>query len=201
MNSDEKNCPFCGELIKVVAIKCKHCKSDLVPNLTSVVDEKKSFHNENFNKADNFIEYKYELIPHGFIVSLILFILVGVFIQITVSLGIFESSTSSSTMTPSGRFAFNEIYNGIGWTFFYLLVNTLLCQLDFYNLRKCGIYLKLGFISTFIVPIYLYFRGTELNKIYSLGWGKSQLFFIAWIIVFIIMIPIEQYLLKLIVYS
>ncbi len=29
MNSDEKACPYCGEIIKAVAIKCKHCQSDI----------------------------------------------------------------------------------------------------------------------------------------------------------------------------
>ena len=29
MNLDEKSCPYCGEAIKMIAIKCKHCQTDL----------------------------------------------------------------------------------------------------------------------------------------------------------------------------
>lgn len=32
VNSNEKECPFCGETILLVAIKCKHCGSDLSLN-------------------------------------------------------------------------------------------------------------------------------------------------------------------------
>ena len=29
VNDEYKRCPYCGEDIKAIAIKCKHCKSDL----------------------------------------------------------------------------------------------------------------------------------------------------------------------------
>jgi hypothetical protein len=34
-NDEYKKCPFCGEDIKQVAIRCKHCKSDLSEGLVT----------------------------------------------------------------------------------------------------------------------------------------------------------------------
>ena len=41
MNEDEKVCPYCGGVIKKVAIKCKHCKALL---------NKEQSNNTNTNK-------------------------------------------------------------------------------------------------------------------------------------------------------
>ena len=32
MESAEKKCPFCAELIKIEAVKCKHCGSSITPD-------------------------------------------------------------------------------------------------------------------------------------------------------------------------
>lgn len=36
MNNDERNCPAFGETIKALAIKCKHCKSDIQNKTPSI---------------------------------------------------------------------------------------------------------------------------------------------------------------------
>ena len=182
MYSEDKNCPFCGEVIKSIAIKCKHCKSELGK-------KKKSLDGEDFNKTNTFTELKYELIPHGFVVFNISFLIIGTFIQIIVSSSIFETGKSG--------YAFDEIYDSRKWVFFYTAVASIFSILDFYNLKKLGIQVKYGLIAALLfTPVYLYLRGTKLNEIYKLGWGKSQSFFIGWIMIFAISIPIEQYLLN-----
>jgi len=50
MNNDEKNCQYCGETIKAIAIKCKHCKSN-IQNITSSIEpndaKKQAVNNDN----------------------------------------------------------------------------------------------------------------------------------------------------------
>jgi hypothetical protein len=191
MINDFKNCPFCGENIKEIAIKCKHCKSQLNLNNISVSIKQNSRSDDIIDLVNKPSEVRYELIPHGFVVFNISFLIIGTFIQLIVS--------NSIIQTGKSEYAFDEIYDNSKWQFLYAAVAGIFCILDFYNLKKLGIQVKYGLVAALLMtPFYLYLRGSKLNEIYKLGWGKSQSFFIGWVIIFAISIPIEQYLLKLV---
>ena len=184
MSNEEKDCPFCGEIVKAIAIKCKHCQSDL-NNLGSLNKDRNSFDEGNFNKTNTRNDLKYELIPHGFVILNISYAIIGIFIQLIVSYSIFK--------TEKFGYEFYEIYSSEKWRYLHFVVFSISGVLDFYNLKKLGIQVKYGLITSLfsILPVYLYLRGTKLNEIYELGWVKSQSFFIAWIISFAISIPLS----------
>ena len=173
MNTDEKNCPFCGEAIKSIAIKCKHCKSELNNAINAVGIERNS---------------KYELVPHGFVVFNILLLIIIPSIIITVSIIIFETGKTS--------LKFHEIYGDRRWVLLnlvYFISNIM----DYYKLKKLGVQVKYGVMtSLFLPPVYLYLRGTALNDRYKIGWGRSQLFFLGWLVFFTISLLIEYYILS-----
>ena len=56
MKSDEKLCPYCGETIKLVAIKCKHCKSDLSDSDTSDIKSNVSSEKDIVSLEHNFAQ-------------------------------------------------------------------------------------------------------------------------------------------------
>ena len=189
MHPEDKNCPYCGEIIKSIAIKCKHCKSEL-NNHSPLVEDKNLLTSEILNRNEITKVLKYELIPHGFVVFIISFSIIGDFVKLIVTESIFETGKTG--------YAYDEIYNSSNWILLYSAVNLIFSILDFYNLKKLGIQVKYGLIAALLFsPVYLYFRGNKLNEIYELGWVKSQSFFIGWIIIFAISIPIEQYLFTL----
>lgn len=60
-NADEKPCAFCGETIKRIAIKCKHCQSDLRSNRMPNIN---TSHNDAI-KSEDVLEPYWMVIAYG----------------------------------------------------------------------------------------------------------------------------------------
>ena len=62
MNADEKQCPYCAETIKAIAVKCKHCHSEL--NVKSEKDSVKEVILKPCPFCAEDIDIKNEKCPH-----------------------------------------------------------------------------------------------------------------------------------------
>jgi hypothetical protein len=130
-------------------------------------------------------------ISHGYVVTTVL-------VPILSLLSIYEFSIIFSNYESTQDVdAFNKIYNWGWWFIFIALINGILCDLDSRKLKEKNIELNKSFFwGAILVPVYLYMRGSSLNKIYKMGWLSSQAAFISWFICFFLQIPIESWLLS-----
>jgi len=129
-------------------------------------------------------------VSHGYIVVVVLIPIISLF-------AIFELANIFSNYEVSqDNEAFHNIYSWGWWFLIIVLINGLLCDLDSRKLEESNIKLNKSFFwGAILVPVYLYMRGSALNKIYRLGWLKAQIAFIAWFICFFLQFPIESWLL------
>jgi len=122
-------------------------------------------------------------IPNGYLVFLILIPILGKFFFEPLIVLFFQNI-----------FNFNpeSIMNAwILWMIFYASLNGFISDLDSKALKKSNINIKRAiFWGVIFVPVYIYIRGSTLNKIYNLGGLKSQWAFLTWILVFIVSIII-----------
>ena len=69
----------------------------------------------------------------------------------------------------------------------YAILNVMAVSQDEKQLIKANIEINNGLIwGAFLVPVYCYLRGSELNKRYNLGGLNSQWVFISWVVSFFI---------------
>ena len=122
-------------------------------------------------------------IPSGYIVSVVTLPIWGALIQLIIC----------SVLAKGIDDVMWEYYDNRLWFIVYIIINTILCSIDSSNLEKSGS--KVSVIwAAFIVPVYIYKRGTELMKIHGGDYLKNQLYFFVWIISFIFPFIIEMQL-------
>ena len=82
----------------------------------------------------------------------------------------------------------NDVYNNTYvWIVFYAVLNGFLGSYDNKQLNKSGINITNAMTwSAILVPVYLYKRGSVLNKTYRISWFESQWPFITWVTFFIL---------------
>ena len=122
-------------------------------------------------------------LPNGYLVFLILIPILGKLFFEPLIILFFHKIFSTNPESISDKWVL--------WTLFYMSLNSLTCNMDSKELKKHNINIeKAVFWGAVFVPVYIYIRGSALNKIYNLGGLKSQWAFLTWIILFIISVII-----------
>jgi hypothetical protein len=184
MSNEEKNCPYCGETIKSVAIKCKHCQSDL--NAPEADDSGKINNKINQFKEVPLEEKEFKIVNKYIIIIIFLVIILSVIKFIPIFSIVQYSGLDADTFVV---YYYSDI-----WYFCYLIAFLLIGYLDLLLLKKNNIKIKYGILSLlFLPPAYLYLRGIELNKIYKESWIKSQKYLIAWLFILPIGIILNRF--------
>ncbi len=174
MNTNEKKCQFCSENIKIDAIKCKFCLSDL--NSKNIDLQKENIENKNISE-----KIKCPKLWNRFI------------ILIMVLPFIIEIISFSSSLIFGGL-----VYLSYWWLLPSCLLTSYLCFLDSRLLDKQSVKIRFSILFGFIFPpVYLFIRGSALNKKFNLGFLKSQLIFFAYILITIIYAIFGYFLEKL----
>jgi hypothetical protein len=128
----------------------------------------------------------YALIPSGAIAILSISPLLFALFQVKIS-----------EIVSSDEVEFVSIYSSfLGWFVLFSIVNLILCFMDRESLSKHGLKNLSGVLILILVPIYLYFRGDSVNNAYKVGWFKSNIFLIIWVVSLACSIPLEEYLLS-----
>jgi hypothetical protein len=188
---DEKLCPLCAEVIKITAIKCKHCYSDLTrtsqvesdvsPAIVKELKDSESTLSKTISgerRSEGSLVVSYERISQTYIVLLLLapfistFVAVALFILTTVY---FPEYAYHATLSQS-----LESLWSIQLSSSLVL---LFLALDIRGLERGGVYIK-GWsrVSILIPPVYLYIRGSKIDKAFKLGWLRSQAPCLAWFV-------------------
>ena len=122
-------------------------------------------------------------IPSGYIVSVVTLPIWGSFIQLIIC-SIFAKGNDDVMW---------KYYDNNFWFLLFIVINTIFCSIDSSNLKKSGSNVPVIW-AAFLVPVYIYKRGTELMKIHGGDYIKNQMYFFFWIFSFILSMIIEMQL-------
>jgi hypothetical protein len=97
------------------------------------------------------------------------------FVQLIISLAIAGDNTRLGA----------QYYDHNAWIIVTMIINAFFCSIDSTKLKKIGV--EVSYIwAIFIVPVYIYQRGSKLMKIYGGDFVKNQIFFFIWLGSFLI---------------